>query len=117
MAEYTLTKSGELARVLEVAGPLEHRDATRFRDQLDQFVVESSAKPVIVDLSALELISSACMRLLVQFQRALEKIGVKMITVGLRGTAREAMEITGMTTLLETAPSLEDAVGKLGTPA
>jgi len=99
--------------VLEVAGPLEHSDTQLFRGQLESVAADPAAGPLIVDLSALELICCASMRLLVQCQRTLADNGLRMITVGLNGNAREAVEISGIDTLLETAPSLEDAFGAL----
>ena len=68
---------------------------------------------VIIDLSGLEFICSAGMRLLVQFERTLDAQGRRMIAAGLRGTARETIEMCGIFDLLSTAPSVADAVREL----
>ena len=68
---------------------------------------------MVIDLSGLEFISSAGMRLLVQFERTLAAEGRPMITAGLHGTPRETIEMCGIFELLTTAPSVVDAVRRL----
>ena len=99
--------------VLEVAGPLVHADAEAFRVALDEVADGSRGADVIVDLSGLEFICSAGMRLLVQYERALTDKGGRMVTTGLSGTARETIEMSGIFALLTTAPSVGAAIRQL----
>jgi len=115
LAAYTLTRRNRV-RVLEVSGAVNHAGACRFRAELDRLTADPEAGPVIVDLGALEMISSAGMRLLVQCQRSLAERGTRMVTVGLCGIARETVEMCGIDRLLETAPSLQDALESLECP-
>jgi anti-anti-sigma factor len=100
-------------RVLEVSGPLAHSDSDAFREALDQTARLAAGHGVVIDLSRLEFICSAGMRLLVQFERTLDAQGRRMVTAGLRGTARETIEMCGIFDLLTTAPSVADAVREL----
>lgn len=90
---------------------MDHGAAMIFKERLDEAVHVQCRSPLIVDLSGLDMICSAAMRLLVQYQRRLEDDGRKMVTVGLQGAARETVEMCGMDTLLATAPSIETVTG------
>ncbi|MEM6661865.1 MAG: STAS domain-containing protein [Pseudomonadota bacterium] len=115
MADYSLTYE-ENARVLEVTGPLEQSDAGQFREALERATSDKTAAPVIIDLSGLELIGSAAMRLLAQFTKLMAERGATMITVGVSGVVRELIEMCGMDALLKIEQSTDDALAGL-TPA
>lgn len=96
--------------MLEVAGSLVHAESEGFRAALEEMSRGATGNAAIVDLGALEYISSASMRLLVQYERSLAENGIQMITAGLKGLAREAMEISGIDLLLTTAPTVRAAL-------
>ena len=100
-------------RVLEVAGSLVHSDSEGFRKALECVSRPGVREPVIIDLSSLDWICSAGMRLLVQCERALDKNDLPMMTVGLQGNARETIEICGIDKLLSIAPTVDAAIEEL----
>ena len=112
MAVYSLIYE-ENVRVLKVAGPLIQADTVAFKNELERITSDPDAAPVIIDLSGLEKIGSAAMRLLAQFTRRMAERGAAMITVGVRGVVREIIEMCGMDQLLRIAPSADDALDRL----
>ena len=105
------TSSG--ARLLRISGPLFHGDCGAFRGVLEKAVREHAATSLIVDLSELEFICSAGMSLLVQFERALNEDGRKMLTVGMQGTVLETVEMCGIDQLLTTRPNVDAALAEV----
>ena len=112
MAVYSFTRE-ENVRVLRVSGPLEQTDAQTFKAELERATTEAGEAPIIVDLSRLEKIGSAAMRLLVQFTKRMAERGQTMFTVGLSGVVREVVEMCGMDALLRIAPTTDDALAGL----
>ncbi|MEM7190510.1 MAG: STAS domain-containing protein [Pseudomonadota bacterium] len=112
MAVYSFTRQ-ENVRVLRVSGPLEQPDAQTFKAELERATTAAGAMPIIVDLSRLEKIGSAAMRLLAQFTKRMAERGQAMITVGMSGVVREVVEMCGMDTLLKIAPTTDEALADL----
>ena len=80
---------------------------------LEKATKETGPAPLIVDFSGLEFICSTGMRLLVQFQRELEKSDRRMVTSGLSGTVAETMAICGIDKLLATSTTVGAAVEEM----
>ena len=111
LAIYSVSER-EQALVISVRGALDYADAPVFRDQIDRIGFASVNGVLIVDLSRLERICSAGMRVLTQAHHLFALRDRRLIVTGLHGTVLETFEIGGIDTLIETAPTVNAALAR-----
>lgn len=94
--------------VFSVAGKLDALTAPAYEQALDRLMADG-ANRVIVDFSALEFISSAGLRALLNTTKPMQERGGKLIYAALQGAVWEVFEMTGLLTVFEVCDSLEQA--------
>ena len=73
------------------------------------FQVSTVKQPVVVDLSNVEFIASLAMRMLVKSAKALDNRGGKMVLSSPNSQVREALTISGISTIIPLADDLPQA--------
>jgi anti-anti-sigma factor len=107
------------AVVVSPAGRIDQSSADEFHDALAPHLADCAAgrDRLILDLSALEYISSAGLRvLMLAAKQSKAQAGTLMLT-GLQPLVREIFEISRFTMVFDITPSLRDALAKASASA
>ena len=107
------------AVVVSPAGRIDQSSADEFQDALSPHLADCAAgrDRLILDLSALEYISSAGLRvLMLAAKQSKAQAGTLMLT-GLQPLVREIFEISRFTMVFDIMPSLRDALAKASASA
>ena len=105
-------------RVVSVAGRVDHTNFERFHEALK---AEAETMPgeggMVVDLSKLEFITSAGLRVLMLTHKAVSASGAKLVISGVGGVVKEVFRISKFDALLSVADTTGDAVGRVSDSA
>jgi anti-sigma B factor antagonist len=96
--------------VLALSGDLDGRSAA-VADDISQ--VLQSAKEVLLDMSGVQYLSSAGLRVMLIVYRQAQCLGTKVVVVGLSSQLRTVMQATGFLGFFLVADSPEAAIGYL----
>ena len=101
------------ALVLALDGRLDHETTPEFREEIMGSVRQASAGEltIILDLTDLEYLSSPGLNAFIIASRAARKEGVSIHAAGLQTMVRETWEISHLTLLVQTFPTMEEALG------
>ena len=105
-------------RLVTVSGRVDHTNSDVFLTDLSEHaegVTEGGG--LVVDLSALEFITSAGLRALLLAQRSVQSSGAKLQVAGIGGVVKEVFRISKFDALLSVADSTEEAVAKISPAA
>ena len=104
----TPTHSGD-AVVLGVAGRLDAITAPEF-EKTCQGCISSETRKVVMDLEAVEYISSAGLRAILLVGKTVQAGGGVLGFSGLRGTVKDVLEMAGFSSLFPVYASVEAAL-------
>ena len=107
------------AVVLRPAGRINHGTADGFKEALAPFLDGCAAggDQLVLDLSALEYISSAGLRVLMLAKKQAKTQGGVLVVAGLQAVVREIFEISKFTVVFEVFPGVREALARLSPPA
>ena len=83
-----------------------------FEQELEQYI-EAGDRLFVLDLSGLEFISSAGLRVLMVVARRLKACGGRLVLCSLQKPIREAFDISGYSTIFDVFPTYDEAVAHL----
>ena len=86
-------------KVVKIEGELDTGSSTEAQQQLDQ-LREQGAKKILLDMTKLDFISSAGLRVLLATAQELKLDGGDLRVFGLNESVKEAFDISGFSTLL-----------------
>lgn len=93
--------------ILTIEGSIDSKTAGDLQNQIMDSVAD--AKNIIMNLSAVEFLSSAGLRILLMVYRQLKARNGKIILVGVSEDIRDVMEMTGFINFFEIHQTLEHA--------
>ena len=96
------------ATVIELRGTIDGSSAAEI--QSDVLPLVQPTCKLVVDMSQVEFLSSAGLRLMLLLFRQVSGQGGKMVFTGLSEEIRDTMSLTGFLDFLSTAESLEDGL-------
>ena len=101
------------------AGRINHVTSDDFRSALWPFVERcaANADKVVLDLSALEYISSAGLRVLMLARKHVTALGGTLVVADPRPMVREIFEISRFTVVFEMFASVREALGRVSPAA
>ena len=107
------------AVVVSPAGRIDQSSADAFKDALAPFLEHCAAggDRVVVDLSDLQYISSAGLRVLMLAAKQTKAQQGTLVLAGLQPLVREIFEISRFTLVFDIAPSLREALAKASASA
>jgi anti-sigma B factor antagonist len=107
------------AVVLSPAGRIDQSSADTFKDALAPFLLQCAAgrDRLVVDLSDLEYISSAGLRVLMLAAKQSKAQRGTLVLAGLQPVVREIFEISRFTLVFDIAPSLREALARASASA
>lgn len=97
------------AMVIEVVGRMDAVTAQDFEKACGAWT-DQGEKRFVVDLSALEYISSAGLRSFLILGKRIRAAGGTLVLTGLQGMVREVFEISGFATIFAVCSSREEAL-------
>lgn len=82
--------------------------------ELERFLIARGSEPrLVVDLSGVEYISSAGLRVFLMLARKMKDTGGRLALCALPPPVRQVFDLAGFTTLFVVEPSMEQAFGRL----
>ena len=105
-------KSGDVLLV-QPEGQIHSANATGIEADLMAHVDKGERK-LLIDMSRLEFISSAGLRVLLVLAKRLKQESGKLVLCGLSPQVREVFEISGFLAILSATDTREEALAKLG---
>lgn len=100
------------ALLLTLVGRLDHETTPEFREELLGSITQAAGQnlTIVLDCSQLEYLSSPGLNALIIGSRTARKEGVSMHAAALQDMVRETWEISHLTLLVQTFPTVEDAM-------
>jgi len=107
-----LRKQFANALVLTLEGRLDHETTPEFREEIQGAVRQAAGQEltIVLDLARLEYLSSAGLNSLIIASRTARKEAVSIHAAGLQTMVRETWEISHLTLLVQTFPTMEEAM-------
>lgn len=105
------TREGKVL-VLDLIGRLDAASSPEMETRLAAAVQETPA--LVLDLSGMEYVSSAGLRVLLKTAKEAKAGGVGLALAALRPTVTEVFQISGFFTILNAYPTREQAVAAVG---
>ena len=103
-------------RVVSVSGRVDHADSDAFLDTLTTHA-EAATGGLVVDLSALDFITSAGLRALLLVHRTLGARKGRMAVTGVKGSVREVFRVSKFDTLLTVTDGVAEGVARVSDAA
>ena len=107
------THTSGAATVVVLSGKLDTVTAPAFEKRIRE-VIGTGAVRLVLDLSAIEYISSAGLRGLLVMSKLLKEKQGKACLVGVKGNVRSVFEMSGFLTFFRAEETVESAVAVLG---
>ena len=101
-------KQEEKATVVSIKGRMDAVSSPEFERETAPLLAEGS-NVVILDLAALEYISSAGLRSILTLTKKLKSTGGQLLIAGLQGVVKEVFEISGFPSIIPLFDSVESA--------
>ena len=101
--------------VLAPAGRIDHASAESLKDALASYLGRCAAgqDQLVLDLSGVEYISSAGLRVLMLARKQAKAQGGTLVVAGLQPIVREIFEISRFTVVFDIFPSARDALARV----
>jgi anti-anti-sigma factor len=105
--------------VLRLAGRINHTSSDDFKGALAPFLADCAAgrDQIVLDLSALEYISSAGLRVLMLARKQTKAQGGVLVVSGLTAVVKEIFEISKFTLVFDVFPDIRAALAHLSPSA
>jgi anti-anti-sigma factor len=98
--------------MVSVAGRLDMTSAGALEQELEA-VIDGGHRRLAIGLGDLEYLSSAGLRALLVAARRLQEVQGKLVLVGLRGTVKEVLELSGLANVIPAYASEAELIGAL----
>lgn len=102
----------ENARLISIAGQLNSGNSTSVENEITGLIDRGDHR-LLLDLSSLEYISSAGLRVVLVVAKRLKAERGQLILFGMQPQVREVFEISGFLSILEVAPTREEAISRI----
>ena len=105
-------------RLVTVSGRIDHTNSDRFQSEISDHASKAGRDGgVVIDLTALEFITSAGLRALLLAQRTVIAAGSKLVITGIRGVVGEVFRISKFDALMTISASPAEAVAEISAAA
>lgn len=105
---FTTIETSDSATILALEGSLNIAGAKAIRSEVLE-IIQSRGKPVILDFSQVDFLASFGMRLLIEAHKTAAQDGHRVVVVNPQPSVAKVLESAGLTSVIATAPTLEDA--------
>ena len=107
------------AVVLRLEGRINHVSSEEFKSALEPFLVSCVAggDQIVLDLSSLEYISSAGLRVLMLARKQVKAQSGTLVVAGLAAVVKEIFEISKFTVVFDVFPGVREALARISPTA
>src|SRR5262245_41351577 len=107
------------AVVLRLQGRINHVSSDAFKSVLEPHLASCAAgrDQIVLDLSALEYISSAGLRVLMLARKQVKAQGGTLVVAGLAAVVKEIFEISKFTAVFDVFPGVREALARISPAA
>jgi anti-anti-sigma factor len=102
----------EKAVVIKVSGRMDAVTAPEFEQACDQWI-QGDQKNLVLDLGALDYISSAGLRSVLSTGKKVKAVGGKLLLCSLSGMVKEVFEISGFASIFPLYETAESALAQV----
>lgn len=106
--QYEFKKSAEVLAV-SVSGELDHHNAAPLREAIDDEILKSLCKNLIIDLSGLDLMDSSGIGVIMGRYKLVSSLGGKLCVSGAAAPIRKIIELSGLCRLVLMSDTLDQA--------
>ena len=100
------------ATVVTLSGGLDAHTAGRLRSLLARQLLAGPGN-LVIDLSGLSFIDSAGLAVLIAADKGMRRAGTQLVLAAPQAPVDKVLRLTGLTAVLTTAPTVEEALGLL----
>jgi anti-sigma B factor antagonist len=104
------TKEYRRAAIVTVSGRIDTSTSTLFEETINN-LIENSQYNLVMDLNAVDFLSSSGLRILVTTRKKLREIGGDIVLADPSQRAVDSIEIAGLDKLFASYPNREEAIG------
>jgi anti-sigma B factor antagonist len=112
MSDFQRSERGGIT-LLAVRGSLDALSATQLKAEVVA-IGDSGAKKVVVDLSALSLLDSSGVGVLISLFKRIRAVGGQVLYAGVRSQPKEVFRLLRLDRSLDLSATVDEAIGKLG---
>lgn len=94
--------------IIKVNGSIDSNTAPEIQEKI--FEASADSKNVIIDLSEVDFVSSAGLRVILMIYRQIKSKDGKVVLVGVSEEIRDVMTVTGFANFFEMVDSIENAL-------
>ena len=95
--------------VVSVEGRIDGQTAPKFEAQLKE-LIQSGKKNIVLDMSAVDFMSSSCLRVMLTTRKSLMGIGGRLVLADPSQRVTETLDIAGIDVLFDVFPDREAAI-------
>jgi anti-anti-sigma factor len=106
------TRESSGTTIVSLNGPLDTGTASEVGSKLDELTGARATK-IIVDLTDVEFVSSAGLRILLATAKRLRKSAGDLSVCGLNETVQEVFDMSGFSSILKVFPGVDEALAGL----
>lgn len=104
-------ESGNGVRICHLHGRLDGSTSGAADQHLTQLAADSEARKIVLDLAALEYMSSAGLRVLLMAAKRAKGSGASLSLAAPQPAVRQVLEISGFASILDIQPTVDEATG------
>ena len=108
-------ESSDRMLIVSVVGRLDFSTSSTLLRSLEAAVVAANGRPLIVDCTGLDYVSSTGLRSLLIGARAAQAAGVRFLVCGLQKMVSEVFEVSGFSKVIPTLPDRAAAEAAVAT--
>lgn len=98
------------ALIMSISGEIDHRYATRIRNEADRKIVTYPDKKLVIDLSAVTFMDSSAIGVIIGRYKLVKSFGGDVNIVAADATVGRILEMSGIRKIINIYDTLEEAV-------
>lgn len=96
--------------IVSLAGELDHHSAEYVRQKIDNELMKSSNRDVILDFSDVSFMDSSGIGVVIGRYKNIQKLNGKLIIINLNNQVRRIFEMSGLLKIIPVYDNVEDAI-------
>ena len=96
--------------IVRLTGDLDHHNASKARNQIDESIILKKPRKVIFDLSALSFMDSSGIGIIMGRYRLMKEYNAEVAICGVGTNIRKLIDISGLKTIVKEYNTAEEAI-------
>jgi len=99
--------------IVNVSGELDHHYSEYFREKVEEKLLESNVKNLVLDFKGLTFMDSSGIGVIIGRYKNISKLGGKLLIANVKSNIERIFEISGLNKIVPVYKNLEDALKNL----